>query len=65
MRVGEKVVSLFHGDFPPFLQEKYLEEKEIDVDYLGALIGVPLLTKIFHFSTLSLSLSLSLSPSQT
>ena len=32
-----------------FLQEIYLEEKEIDVDYLGALIGVPLLTKKFHF----------------
>ena len=46
--------------FRLFLQEIYLEEKEIDVDYLGALIGVPLLTKKFHF-WLSLSLSLSLS----
>ena len=32
-------------NFPTFLQEIYLEEKEKDVDYLGALIGVPLLTK--------------------
>ena len=47
--------------FPTFLQEIYLEEKEKDVDYLGALIGVPLLTKILHFLTLTLSLSLSFS----
>ena len=41
---------LFHGEFSDFfLQEIYLEEKEKDVDYLGALIGVPLLTKNFHF----------------
>ena len=41
--------SPFSWRFSDFLQEIYLEEKEIDVDYLGALIGVPLLTKKFHF----------------
>ena len=38
-------LSFFMEIFPTFLQEIYLEEKEKDVDYLGALIGVPLLTK--------------------
>ena len=40
-----RFLSFFMEIFLTFLQEIYLEEKEKDVDYLGALIGVPLLTK--------------------